>query len=169
MMKQCLMTIVLVMTALGAMANSNRVYIDHFEVYPDSTITVPIMLSNTDETRGVQFYMTLPQGLKIKKSALTDHSKDYDMHLSVNYSKEAKCYTVFIYPMNRICLPPDTKAIMTIKLAASSEFKGGDVVFFNVCGSTIDNVLIHMDGSSTSVSVPESAVVGTPIEQGSPE
>ena len=58
-MRHFVTTLLAVCVAVCAMAQANRVYIEDFEICPDSVVTVPVMLANVDETRGVQFPGTL--------------------------------------------------------------------------------------------------------------
>ena len=79
------MVMMAALLSLAAVAQQrNRIYIENFEIYPDSSLTVPVMLANMDSTRGIQFNITLPFGLKISECNLTPYAKEYDMHLFEN-------------------------------------------------------------------------------------
>ena len=164
-MRQYLLTIVAVMAAWNALAQGNRIYIEDFEIDADSTRIVPVMLANSDSTRGLQFNLTLPKGLSIADYKMTSYARDYEMSVTVNYVDVDSAYTVFMYPSSPICFPSDTKAVMTLELEASSTFKGGDIVTWKCRGSTIDNMTIYMEGSTAHVTVPASTLIGIPIEQ----
>ena len=41
--------------ALSGAAQTNRIYIDDFEIYPDSTVTVPVVFANESRARGLQY------------------------------------------------------------------------------------------------------------------
>ena len=71
--------------ALCAMAQNNRIYIEDFEIDPDSTVTVSVILANESPTRGVQFNMTLPPGLILKSSKVTAYSSEYFMSMTCRY------------------------------------------------------------------------------------
>ena len=73
-MKQAFAAILALMMALGALAQRNVVYIEDFEICPDSTVTLPVMMANSDPTRGIQFNMSLPLGLNLIEKELTEYS-----------------------------------------------------------------------------------------------
>ena len=99
-MKRLMTLVVLaVFLALAVSAQGNRIYIEPFEIEPGESRTVPVMLSNVDPSRGVQFNVTLPEGLELKASELTPYSQGMKMILSCEFSPKNGCYTVFIYPM----------------------------------------------------------------------
>lgn len=164
-MKNCLMIILLSLVALSGAAQSNRIYIDDFEIYPDSTVTVPVVLANESRIRGLQFNMTLPQGLTIEEYELTDYSDDLTMSLVVRRIKD-NYYGVFIYPTQKIPYPADTTAvIMTLTFGATSDFTGGEVVMFNGRGSTMNNHTFIIDGDTVEVTVPAASLIGIPMDQ----
>lgn len=150
--------------ALFTMAQNNRIYIEDFEISPDSTVTVPVILANEDPTRGVQFNISLPSGLIYKKSHVTEYSEEYGMSLTCRYSNRDGCYTVFLYPMAQICYDPDTAAVMTITFAAQSDFKGGTISIWKCRGSTINNKPFVIPDASTNVTIPAASLIGIPID-----
>ena len=120
-MRRYMMVMVAVLLALAAVAQQrNRIYIENFEIYPDSSLTVPVMLANMDSTRGIQFNITLPFGLRISECELTPYAKEYDMHIFEN--NNAGVLTIGMYPFSRVCFPPDTVAVMTINFDAKDRF-----------------------------------------------
>lgn len=151
--------------ALCATAQNNRIYIEDFEIDPDSTVTVPVMLANETPTRGIQFNMSLPEGLILKKTRITDYSSDYAMTLTCRYSNNEGCYMVFIYPSAAICYDPDTAAVMTVTFAAQPDFKGGTINLWNCWGSSIDNKSFVIGDASAVVSVPAASLIGIPIDK----
>lgn len=165
-MKQCLILILAALIAVGASAQSNRVYIEDFEIYPDSTLLVPVMLANSDSTRGVQFYMTMPEGLDVEKFKLNDYANEYGMLLDARFSTNLGCYVVFEYPFDRVCFPPDTAAVLMIEFYAEPGFTGGELTLWKCMGATIDNKSIIMEGGTTTVTVPESSLIGIPVDSG---
>ena len=164
MMKNSLLSILLVLLALPCVAQSNRIYMDDFEIMPDSTVVMPVILANESPSRGLQFDVTLPEGLTKTQHVLTDHSREYDMNLSCQRIGENK-YQVMIYPSSRICYPVDTTAVMTFTFKAKPDFKGGDILFINCMGSTIDNKVFPVQGDTIHVTVPASSLIGIPIDQ----
>lgn len=160
------MTILAVLVAVSAVAQSpSRVYIEDFEIAPDSSIVVPVILANVERTRGVQFYITLPEGLSMIDRELTDYSLEYKMTLSSPYSEKNKCYMVFIYPSAGNMFPPDTMAVMTIEFQASSTFRGGLMPLWKCRGSTLNNTSIVYQNDTTIVTVPTASLIGVPIDQ----
>lgn len=163
-MRRFMMIILAAVFTLAAVAQRNRIYIEDFEIYPDSTITVPVMLANTDPTRGFQFNMTLPDGLSIEDCKLTEYAvKDYDMHI-FNMCK-AGVWTAGMYPASKVCLPPDDKAMMTITFKATAEFKGGQLFLWKCRGSTMESTTIYFDEDTTTVTVPSNALIGIPMDK----
>ena len=163
-MRYRLTTLLAIIVALQALAQSNCIYIEDFEVCPDSVVTVPVMLANADETRGFQFNITMPQGLKVVGHRLAEYAIDYGMNLTFSKSENDDCYTAVVVPHDRTCFPPDTTAVMTLRLKASHDFKGGEISLWKERGSTVENKTIFMSDSTTIVTVPESVLVGIPID-----
>ena len=160
------MTILVASMAIGAVAQSkSRVYIEDFEITPDSSIVVPVMLANVENTRGVQYYITLPEGLSLEGEELTDYSLGFDMLFSCTYSKKNNCYMVFIYPSSSVMFPPDTMAVMMLEFHASPTFKGGIMPVWKCRGSTIENKTIVYEGDTTIVTVPTASLIGIPVDQ----
>ena len=164
-MRHFVTTLLAVCVAVCAMAQANRVYIEDFEICPDSVVTVPVMLTNVDETRGVQFRISLPLGLSIDESELTDHSADCNMQELFRFAPIGGFYNVILYPLDRSCLPSGTHAIMNFSFKADAAFKGGTITLFKACGATTENQPIAIDGDSTTVTVPEAVLVGVPVDQ----
>ena len=67
-MKHILLTLLAVMATLTVAAQSNRFYIEDFELDRDSVISVPVMLANETAMRGFQFDMSLPEGMALNLS-----------------------------------------------------------------------------------------------------
>lgn len=150
-MKHCWMIIVALFVSLDAVAQSNRIYVEPFEICPDSTLAVPVILANETPTRGLQFNMTLPEGLAMDECEITRYCEKYSMSLFTK--KNGDVWTIGMYPMGSICLPADTKAILMLQMMASPTFMGGEIVVWKCRGSTIDNKTIYMDGDTTAVTV----------------
>lgn len=167
-MKHCLILILAALLAVGTSAQGNRIYIDDFEIYPDSTVLVPVMLANSDTTRGVQFYMNVPEGLVAEKFKLNDYAREYGMQLDSRFSTNLMCYVVFEYPYERIGFPPDTAAVLLIEFYAEPSFRGGELTLWNCRGSTLGSKAIIMEGGTTNVTVPNSSLIGIPMDS-SPE
>ena len=71
--------------AISAVAQQgNRIYIEDFEIEPGKTVSVPLMLSNQDPTRGMQFNISLPNGLRMIDQELTAYSEEYNMNMCVH-------------------------------------------------------------------------------------
>ena len=49
--------------AQGIMAQTNRIFIEEFEIEPGTIDSVPVMLTSVDPSRGLQFNISLPAGL----------------------------------------------------------------------------------------------------------
>lgn len=165
-MKKTFLTIMALMLALTAMAKRNVVYIEDFEISPDSTLTVPVMMANTDPTRGIQFNMSLPLGLNLVGKELTDYSmEDYFMVMFSNLKNGI--WTLGMYPQGTICFPPATAAIMTVTFKADPEFRGGEIILWRQLGSTIDNKSLVFEDDTTIVTIPTASIMTVP-EDGQP-
>ena len=163
-MRRYMMVMVAVLLAIAGVAQQrNRIYIENFEIYPDSSLTVPVMLANMDSTRGIQFNITLPFGLRISECELTPYAKEYDMHIFEN--NNAGVLTIGMYPFSRVCFPPDTVAVMTINFDAKTDFKGGEIFLWKCRGSTMENTTIFIGDDTTTVTVPSSSLIGIPVDQ----
>ena len=157
--------IVALMTAMPVMGQGNRIYIEDFVVEPDSTITVPVMVANADSTRGLQFNLSLPDGLSFDKCVVSAYSRRYEMTMTCQYDQTKNYYLALVYPQGRICFPAAVDGVALLTLTASSDFKGGDIVVWKCFGSSIDNKSIAFDGGTTTVTVPENVLIGVPIDQ----
>lgn len=164
-MRHYLLTMMALLAALTAAGQSGRIYIEDFEIDLDSTKTVPVILANIDPTRGVQFNLTLPDGLSLEGYEETAYSLGYDMALTSRFVPDYNGYLVFLYPSRPICFPPDTAAVINLTFTASSNFKGGDLTLWQCRGSTLENTTLYLDGDTTQVTVPVSSLIGIPIDQ----
>lgn len=149
--------------AFTALAQGNRVIIEDFEIAPDSTLTIPVMLANTDSTRGLQFNLTLPEGLQVKSMTTSSYSKSLGMTISRNFQNGY--YVVMLYQSARVCYPPDSACIANIRLKADPDFTGGEMTIWKVIGSTIDNFAFPIDGDTALVTVPTSSLLNIPYDQ----
>lgn len=165
MMKHYLTMIVAVLMALPCWAQGNKLYIEDFEIEPDSSLTVPVMMANADSTRGVQFNVTLPEGLALEGYAVSDYSRDYEMTMTCRLADDGTYYVVMVYPNGRICFPAGTEPVALLTFTAGSAFKGGTISVWKCRGSTIDNHVIEFDGALTTVTVPASSLIGVPIDK----
>ena len=164
MMKKSLLSILVMLLALPCVAQSNRIYMEDFEIMPDSTLVVPVILANESPTRGFQFDLTVPAGLKKVHHELTDYSDEYFMNLICQKVQE-DLYAVMVYPSTRICYPVDTAVVMTFTFKADADFRGGDILISGCKGSTIDNKTFPMEGGVVQVTVPTSSLIGIPVDQ----
>lgn len=159
------LALISVLLPLAMSAQGNCIYIEDFEIEPGATDSVLVLLSNVDPTRGLQFNISMPQGLEIDECELTDYSQRNKMYLSFNDSKKDNSHVVFIYPMGLICYPAENSAaVMCLKIKAHKRFKGGEIVTWKCCGATMENETIAMDGRITRVSVPKASLVGVPMD-----
>ncbi|MBR5674143.1 MAG: hypothetical protein IKW97_07050 [Muribaculaceae bacterium] len=164
MRKLVLMSLALLAT-IGVAAQTNRIFIEDFEIEPGTTDSVAVMFSSVDPSRGLQFNISLPKGLAYMGADVTEYAANYNMSVSCNYSEKYRCYSAFIYPPGRICFPADTTAaVMNLWLKAKDEFKGGTIIIWKCRGSTIDNNTIYMDGDTTTVTVPQASIIGIPVD-----
>ncbi len=159
-MKHCFIAIVAMLMALNAMAQGkNRIYIEDFEIEPDSTVVVPVILANSDPTRGVQFNVSPPEGLQFRGVLLNDYSSDLGYHVSVGNDN-----VVVVYAMSDATYKPDTIAILDAKFRARSTFKGGEVIIWRGRGSTDIGEAFPIDGDTVKVTVPTSSLIGIPVD-----
>lgn len=163
-MKHILLTLLAVMATLTVAAQSNRFYIEDFELDRDSVISVPVMLANETAMRGFQFDISLPEGMELDESSLTKYSKGFDMHL-VCRSLPAGGYIVFVFPKSATCYSPATAAVLTLTFSAGPDFKGGDVILRECKGSTMENKSFTINGGTTHVTVPATSLIGIPMDQ----
>ena len=165
MMKKFILMSLALVSVLGVAAQTNRIFIEDFEIEPGATDSVAVMFSSVDPSRGLQFNISLPAGLTYLGSDVTEYSVNYNMSASCNYSRKDSCYSAFIYPPGRICYPADTTAaVMYIWLKAKDDFKGGTIITWKCRGSTIDNNTIYMEGDTTTVTVPQASLIGIPVD-----
>ena len=159
------MILLTLLVSASGLAQSGHIYIENFEIMPDSTVTVPVILANTDSTRGIQFNLTLPEGLTIADYTTTPYSNSFNMSVSCRSYDFKDYFLVMMYPMRPVCIPPSTEEVILFSFTAAPNFKGGDLLVWKCRGSTIDNHMIRMDGDTTAVSVPASSLIGVPVDQ----
>lgn len=155
--------IMMAVLAVSAVAQNNRIYIEDFEIIPDSGVTVPVILANEDTTCGFQFNMKLPKGLDVKKVRMTDSISNLGYRLEF-HNDNGDC-VVIVYSMNLICCAPGTREALTIDFCAEDGFKGGTIKLWKCRGAHPDNSSIIMDNVSVAVSVPQRSLIGVPIDQ----
>lgn len=162
------LTCIAVIVAIAAMAQRNVVYIEDFEIEPGQSITVPVMMANCDSTRGIQFNMTLPEGLRLIDKNLTPYALEYDMDPFDNYKNGV--WTIGMIPSQRICFPPADTAIMEMKFSAQPDFEGGEIILWRQRGATIKNKTIMFEDDTTLVTVPQASIIelqqkGQPVDE----
>lgn len=138
--------------SLCAGAQQNRVYMDDFEIARGSTLTVPVMLANQDTTRGLQFDVSLPPGLRCEELELTQYIQR--MRFILNNTIKDGVHNVMIYQLGTGTIPPGDAAVVEMTLKADSTFSGGDITLWKCRGSTRDNKSIYIDGDTVTVTVP---------------
>lgn len=149
-MRHLMTTLLAALAATTALAQTGgRIYIEDFEIAPDSTIAVPVMLANAEATQGLQFNMYLPDGLTLEEIELTKYSRRLKMN-AVDNRKDDK-WIVAVYSMSQTSFPPDTAAVLTLTLTARPEFQGGNIIIKKSQGSSLDFSTIYYDDSSTTV------------------
>lgn len=152
MMKRFWLTLMTsTLVALMAAAQVARIHIDDFEMTPGDKITVPVMFSNTEESKGLQFYLTLPQGLKMTRAKLTDYSDDLEMQLTNSRLKIDNSYAVIMYTMKQKGFPPDSAAIVNLSFKADKSFAGGEIIIWNAVGATTGNKSIAIGNDTVTV------------------
>lgn len=158
-MRRGLMICLAVCATLCAVAQRNRIYVENFEVAPGSSVVVPVMLANQDTTRGAQFNVTLPPGLRFEEMNLTKYAE----RLKFVYNKTLKdgVCNVMIYQVGQACFVPGDTAIAEITLHADDTFVGGGITLWKCRGATMDNKSIIMDGVTAVSSVPMKAQGGS--------
>lgn len=164
MMRHFLMAIFVVLLALPVAGQVNRLFMDDFEIEPDSLKTMSLILASEIPTRGFQFTLILPQGIYLDDCAVTDYSKEYKMGISCNFIDPSH-YLLFVFPSIRVCYPPDTVAVALFTFGAASDFKGGDILIDECSCSTIDSESFPAIGDTVHVTVPSSSLIGIPIDQ----
>ena len=154
------MTLCALLMAVTAAAQGNRLMIQDFEIVPDSTVTVPVTLVNTDASRGLQFNLTIPEGLTIENVKVTKYTKK--LGLSVTYSESNGISTIILYQMGKVCFPPDSADVVLVTFQASPKFRGGQVELWKGRGSTMENNTFIIEGDTAVVTVPAATLIGIP-------
>lgn len=158
------MAVLAVLVAIPVSGQANSLYMDDFELEPDSIITVPLVLANESPSRGLQFTLTLPQDIYLEESVVTSYSQGYRMSISNNVLGD-NSFLIFVYPSIRICYPPDTAEIVKFTFSAAPSFKGGQIFITECVGSTIENQSFPMEGDTVNVAVSPASLIGVPVNQ----
>ena len=125
---------------------------DDFEIARDSTLTVPVKLVNQDTTRGLQFDVSLPPGLRCEELKLSRYIQR--MKFILNNTIKDSVHNVMIYQLGSGIIPPGDVAVVEMTLKADSTFSGGNITLRKCRGSTRDNKSIYIDGDTVTVTVP---------------
>ena len=157
MKRHFLMALCALLAAATAMAQSNRLIIQDFEIAPDSTVTIPVTLVNEDISRGMQFNLTVPEGLTIEDMRVTKCSKSLGM--SLTYSDKSDTKIIVLYQMGKSCFPPDSADVALIEFRAAHDFKGGELSVWKGRGSTMDNDPFIIEGDTAVVAVPAASLI----------
>lgn len=156
-MKHLLTMIIVALAALTATGQGNRLLMEDFTIEPDSTVIMPLILANTDSTRGLQFNMTPPPGLTIDNVKASRYSKKKGW--SVSHYDQDGTTVVVIYKLGHITFPPDSMPVAVVEFVADPGFKGGELEIWNCRGATVDNASINIDGATVRVTVPVAAAL----------
>lgn len=148
-MKHILFLLTAFVALMGAAQGGGRIFIENFDIAPDSTVTVQVMLDNPEPTLGLQFKMTMPEGLTVDELELTKYSKKLKMNLADRLNGDT--WIIAVYSMALDQYPPNTAAVLTMTVTASPEFEGGDIAIYRSQGSTEDFVTIKYDDTHTAV------------------
>ena len=159
-MKYNIMLMLAMLVTMSALGQGNRIYIEDFEVSPDSTVTVPVILANQDTTYGIQFTLKSPAGLKVKSVKKTAYSDKIGMELTT--SKRDDSRVVLVYSLEMKAFPPDSVAVLDVKFHAEPGFRGGDIAIVQCFGAKYDTEGLAMDGGTTHVTLPDGALFGLP-------
>ncbi len=145
-----MITLLAALAAVAAVAQSRGcVYIENLELVPDSTVTVPVMLACLEPTQGLQFKMSLPDGLILEEMELTKRSRRLDMNLAKKHKGDT--WNVAVYTMSMASFPPDTTAVIHATLRALPQFQGGEIHIWKCQGCSQDFTTINYDDSYTTV------------------
>ncbi|MBQ6166054.1 MAG: hypothetical protein IJK41_01265 [Muribaculaceae bacterium] len=145
-MKRFFIALLTVAATVTALAQGNgRIYIEDFEITPDSTVMVQVMLENSEPTQGFQFNMNLPEGLTLEEIELTKYSRKMKMN-QANKLKNGS-WIVAVYSMEQTAYPPDTAAVLTLTMTALPDFEGGNINIDKCQGSSLEYTTINYDNS----------------------
>lgn len=149
-MKHVIMALLAALAAMTALAQTGGcIYIEDFEIAPDSTVAVPVMLTNAAATQGLQFNLYLPDGLVLEEIEPTKYSRKLKMDVADNRKDDR--WIVAVYSMSQTAFPPDTAAVLTITLTAKPDFEGGNITIVKSKGSSLDFTTVNYDDSTTTV------------------
>lgn len=148
-----LITPMLLMLALWLPAlaqDPQEVYIEDFAIEPGQGMTVPVMLHCVPPSRGIQFNLTLSEGLSLDEIELTQASKSLTMNLFSSKHSQGY-YVIGTYPSERVCYDTVATAVVELSVSAAEDFEGGTMRVWHVRGATLDNKSIKMDDDTTTV------------------
>ncbi len=134
----CLVTMLVNITAVA----QNKLYVEDFSVVPGDTITVDVVLENTDNISSLQFDLNLPTGLAVDGYSHSTGRMTQDSHTlnCRNLQIDSKPVTRFVIFANAI-EPEDTPvkgnsgALFSIQFRAAETFVGGKISITNVVAS----------------------------------
>lgn len=134
--------ILFALCGITAMAGNNKLWIEDFEISPNETKTIEILLDNEDPISSLQFDVQFPEGItyvdgqEIEKvtTRITRSSHSITAHPQIN---DVLRFVVLSNAANMAAsaIKGSTGAIFKIQVKASKTFKGGDIFISNLVAS----------------------------------
>lgn len=126
--------------ALNAQAGENSLTISGTTVLPGQEATIAVNLHNADNCYGLQFDITMPEGLSLTSVSKTDRTSNCVLTPNLNSGKERVVLLSLSNPLSG-----SYGNICELKVQASPTFKGGTLKLINAKMS---------DGGTSDVAIP---------------
>lgn len=156
-------TVVLfLMGCLASFAGVNVLTIEDFDIAPGQSKTLEVLLDNEDPVSSLQFDICFPEGLTYDENSIakvtsrvtrSSHSLMMVQQADGNY--RAGLLSTSSSTLNS-AIKGNTGAILTLKVTAASDYKGGEIEITNIIGSDATKevpVLLEMPGQTINAGV----------------
>ncbi|MBR4829405.1 MAG: dockerin type I repeat-containing protein [Muribaculaceae bacterium] len=128
MIRQLIISIVLVLTVVLAASGRDRLYIGDFNIAAGETLLVPVLLLNDTTYSGLQTDLYLPAGLSLDKEGdefmINLTSRCDNSHTVTSNRLSSGAIRIYVSSVGAREFSENSGSIMTISITASSDFEG---------------------------------------------
>ncbi len=132
---------------------SSRLYVEETSVRCGSQAVIPVLFENEAEYGGLQFEVTLPEGITLNKLTKTERLSD-DFVLQKSQSGD-NTYQILLYNSNRLSFTGNDGALFTMTVDVADEMAVGDytMTFSDIVASGVDESQEDLANFSTTITV----------------
>jgi len=131
----------------------SRLYVEETSVRCGSQTVIPVLFENVAEYGGLQFEVTLPEGITLNKVTKTERLSD-DFVLQKSQTGN-NIWQILLYNSNRLSFTGNDGALFTMTVDVADEMAEGDytMTFSDIVASGIDESQEDLADYSTTITV----------------